>query len=131
MYIQLYLPSYVVSMQFVCLLCSIVCISLYLSDTALHLFLQSTLTCKEIDQYLDGKLSESQLIQAYKNAEHIRYNFTVKCFLTGIVNAYLGVHFWHSGVITCDRLVSHSSKLNTLATKHVKLQILCKSMDPL
>lgn len=42
--------------------------NLYLSDTAVHLFLQSNLSCKQIDQYLQGKLSESDVQEAYRQA---------------------------------------------------------------
>lgn len=34
--------------------------TLYLSDTSVHLFLQTQLSCDQIDQYLSGKLSESE-----------------------------------------------------------------------
>lgn len=38
--------------------------TLYLSDTTVHLFLQSQLSCDQIDQYLSGKLSELEREQA-------------------------------------------------------------------
>lgn len=38
---------------------NVIATTLYLSDTALHLFLQTNLSCDQIDQYLAGKLSES------------------------------------------------------------------------
>ena len=33
--------------------------TLYLSDTSVHLFLQTKLSCDQIDQYLKGKLPDS------------------------------------------------------------------------
>ncbi|KAL4228685.1 phosphatidylinositol phosphate binding [Mactra antiquata] len=48
---------------------SVVSTSLYLSDTTLHMFLQTSLSCKQIEQYLNGNLSESDVQIAYKNAE--------------------------------------------------------------
>lgn len=47
----------------------IVSINLYLSDTALHLFLQSSLSIQQIEQYFKGSLPECDLQQAYKDAE--------------------------------------------------------------
>ncbi|KAH3700260.1 sorting nexin-11-like isoform X2 [Dreissena polymorpha] len=49
-------------------LSSIVNISLYLSDSALHLFLQTTLTCNQIDLYLKGSLAEEDVAKGYRSA---------------------------------------------------------------
>lgn len=42
-------------------------IRLYLSDTSLHLFLQTSLTCKQIELYTSGKLSERVVQKNYNN----------------------------------------------------------------
>ncbi|XP_060588820.1 uncharacterized protein LOC132744213 isoform X3 [Ruditapes philippinarum] len=47
----------------------IVGVDLYLSDTTLHLFLQTSLTCEQIDKYMNGNLSELEVQQGYKEAE--------------------------------------------------------------
>lgn len=48
---------------------SIVSVDLFLSDTSLHLFLQSSLTCPMIEQYLKGQLSENIVRMAYRDCE--------------------------------------------------------------
>lgn len=48
---------------------SVVSTSLYLSDTALHMFLQTSLSCKQIEQYLKGNLPEADVQSAYKDAD--------------------------------------------------------------
>lgn len=50
-------------------LLSVTAVTLYLSDTTLHLFLQSSLSCKQIEQYMAGRLSEEQIQQAYSDAK--------------------------------------------------------------
>ena len=44
-------------------------INLYLSDTTLHLFLQTNLTCDQMEKYMNGNLSELDVQQGYKEAE--------------------------------------------------------------
>ena len=48
---------------------SVVDTTLYLSDTAVHLFLQTNLSCDQMDQYLIGKLPESVKLLAEKECD--------------------------------------------------------------
>ncbi|XP_045209926.2 uncharacterized protein LOC123561538 isoform X2 [Mercenaria mercenaria] len=55
----------------------VVAVSLYLSDTTLHLFLQTSLTCQQIEAYINGKLSDSEVKRGYKEAElHLDENIS-------------------------------------------------------
>ena len=47
---------------------SVVNISLFLSDTALHLFLQTRLSVKQIEAYIRGELLEDVVRRAYAEA---------------------------------------------------------------
>lgn len=42
-----------------------------LSDAAFHLFLQTDLTTEEMNEYFEGRLSESFIENAWKNIGHV------------------------------------------------------------
>ncbi|XP_052778362.1 uncharacterized protein LOC128215799 isoform X2 [Mya arenaria] len=66
--------------------------SLYLSDSALHLFLQSSLSCDHIDLYIRGCLAEDDVSHAYTEAARNAQDSTSSpCKDTGAHRSYRSV----------------------------------------